>query len=169
MTYPVTDWETFSGLKKLGVSDIYIDGPLGFQTKAIAKGKEDIKIRVSPTVSPNASLTGSTPQSFFIRPEDLNLYEGAIDIIDFKELESIDREEALFTIYKRGTFNYNLSQLITGMSPDVNNLTFPRDFGKERLNCGQRCKIYPGRCHYCDTTFKLIDSSLRLIESNKTN
>lgn len=167
LAYPVTDWETFSELKKLGVSDIYIDGPLGFQAEAIAKEKGDIQIRVSPTMSPNASLTGPSPQSFFIRPEDLNLYEGVIDIIDFKELESIDREEALFTIFKRGTFNYNLSQLVTGMNPDVNNLMFPQEFGKERLNCGQRCKIHPGRCHYCDTTFKLINSSIQWIESRK--
>ena len=51
LRFPVTDWETFQELREAKVSDIYIDGPLGFQMDLLEKYKGDIKIRVSPTIS----------------------------------------------------------------------------------------------------------------------
>lgn len=30
LRFPISDWETFVALIDMGVSDIYIDGPLGF-------------------------------------------------------------------------------------------------------------------------------------------
>lgn len=46
-------------------------------------------IRVSPTISPNVSLSldSTNANSFFIRPEDLDKYNEAIDIIDFKMID----------------------------------------------------------------------------------
>lgn len=107
--FPISDWETFDEMRQLEVSDIYIDGPLGFQCEALEAFHfcSPQKIRVSPTISPNASFIARSPSSFFIRPEDLYLYESAIDVIDFK-VPNTDKEDALFSIYKRGTFNYDI-------------------------------------------------------------
>lgn len=165
LRFPVTDWETLEELREAEVSDLYIDGPLGFQMNAIAKIKGDIKIRVSPTISPNAAISANRKvSSFFIRPEDLELYSYAIDIIDFKE-NGQDKEDTLFSIYNRGTFNYDINMLINNL-PERNNLLFNNDFAKKRLNCGQKCNIPGHQCHYCDTYFSV---ALRMKELAKTS
>lgn len=167
LRFPVADWESFTNLKELGVSDIYIDGPLGFQCNDIKSSKVEVKIRVSPTVSPNASLSNSANENtFFIRPEDLSLYEEVIDIIDFSETDQ-EKEDILFSIYKRGIFNFDLKELIQTLNMSVPNLFINPEFAKFRLNCGQRCKA-PGRvCHSCETQFILTNKILNhLNESN---
>lgn len=165
LNLPATDWEYFGQLKELGVSDIRIDGPLGFQMDKIAMGKENIKIRVSPTVSPNSFMTDGKPNNFFIRPEDLKYYT-PIDVIDFGRysIKNQEMEDALFSIYNRGSFGYSLKDLMFNLPYDVNNLLFEDNFALQRLNCGQRCKE-PGRhCHWCYNTFTVIEDSLKLIE-----
>lgn len=164
LKFPVSDWETFSDLSSIGVSDIYIDGPICFDINSIRKGKDNVKIRVSPTISANASIAGRTPNSFFIRPEDLNLYDEVIDVIDFHET-NMDKEDSLFSIYTRGTFNYDIGHLVTGL-PQINNLLIGKDFAQPRLNCKQKCKI-PGRsCHICHNNFLIIEKSLELAKKD---
>lgn len=165
LRFPVTDWETLEELREAEVSDLYIDGPLGFQMDAIAQIKGDIKIRVSPTISPNISISANRkPSSFFIRPEDLSLYSHAIDIIDFKERDQ-DKEDTLFAIYNRGTFNYDINLLIDGL-PARNNLLFGDNFAKKRLNCAQKCNIPGHQCHYCDTYFSVTLKMRELAKSS---
>ena len=164
LSFPATDWETFSELQNLGVSDIYIDGPLCFQMNKIALAKKNTKIRMSPTLSPNSSLTRGEPNDFFVRPEDLPIYK-AVDVIDFNETEQ-DKEDALFSIYNRGTFNYSLKDLMVNLPYDINNLLFKEDFATHRLNCGQRCKEPDRSCHLCSNYFALIENSLKLAKKS---
>ena len=164
--YPITDWEMFDTLQKIGVSDITIDGPLGFQMDKIKLGKKDTIIRVSPCASANASLSLSeNANSFFIRPEDMHLYEDAIDIIDFRA-PNTDTEKVLLDIYSRGSFDFNLNLLVKHLNMDVENPFIDSSkFAQARLNCGQRCKI-PGRaCHMCSTQFKLTNLILNYVKN----
>ena len=158
LRWPICDWETYSSLRDLEVSDIYIDGPLGFNIKKIAESKGNTKIRVSPTISPNAGLTKAEKKSssFFIRPEDLYLYEDVIDVIDFNIVGQQEKEDTLYNIYNRGTFVFEIHQLIEHLPFGINNLMFKSEFAENRLNCGQKCRI-PGRqCHYCEKYFTII-------------
>lgn len=150
LTTPITDWESFNILKNLGVTDIYIDGPLGFQMEAIKRGKGDIKIRVSPSVSPNTSpAANSAINNFFIRPEDISLYSDAIDVIDFNIFEN-EKEDTLFKIYKSGSSNLPLEVLITGYKGTVLNSLLSDQFAVSRYNCGQKCQIPGYSCHICE-------------------
>jgi hypothetical protein len=159
ISYPITTWEEFADLRRLKVSDIYIDSPLTFQTDKIKTVKEDIKIRVSPTVSPNSSFSAvKSPETFFIRPEDLFLYEGIIDVVDFKD----PREDTLFDIYTRGTFNFNLNELIPDLATSANNLLFSDEFAKYRLNCRQLCKTPSHTCHLCSNYVRMAEALPRL-------
>lgn len=161
LRFPVTDWETFKYLQQVGVSDIYIDGPLGFQCKALESGKSAVIIRANPVLSINSSLVKEDACSFFIRPEDLSLYESAIDIIDFTGVEDQDKIDAMFSIYQRGTFNFDIHELISA-APKASNLVFQKEFAENRLNCGQKCKI-PGRhCISCKIEFAIIDNLTKL-------
>lgn len=160
LSFPISDWETFSDLINLGVSDIYIDGPLGFNINALSLRQDETLIRVSPALSPNASFSIEKESSFFIRPDDLYLYSEAINIIDFKETDQ-EKEDALYSIYKRETFNYDINELIAGL-PRVNNLMFKREFAERRLNCKQKCKIPGYNCHYCSTYMNIIKNLINL-------
>lgn len=89
--------------------------------EAIKRGKGNIKIRVSPSVSPNTSPAASSKiNNFFIRPEDISLYSDAIDVIDFNVFEN-EKEDTLFKIYKSGSSNLPLEVLITGYKGTVLN------------------------------------------------
>lgn len=169
LRFPITDWEDFNNVLKLGVTDIYIDGPLCFQMDKmkIIRNNYSVNIRISPNVSPNCALINPSPNSFFVRPEDLKLYDEYIDIIDFKTPYQ-EQEDSLFSIYKRGTFNYSLDSIVVGLTPCINNILLDgSDFARQRLNCGQKCKI-PGRsCHYCETTFKVLNNSIEVAKIEK--
>ena len=156
LKYPISDWETLRDFISIGVSDIYIDGALGFQLKKVKDICGKIFIRVSPTISLNASLIGIKPNSFFIRPEDLHLYDKYIDIIDF-QVKDQEKENTLFTIYKRGTFFYDLSHLLDKCNFSVENPFIKPEFGQARINCGQRCLIPGYACHLCDTQIQLTN------------
>jgi hypothetical protein len=149
LTFPVSTWGEFDDLRNLGVSDIYIDAPLTFQIDKIKAAKGDIKIRVSPTVSPNAAISAVRyPNTFFMRPEDTHFYEDTFDILDFKMSDG-SKEDALFSIYNRGTFNFAIDELVPNLNVSANNLFFKDEFALHRLNCGQRCKAPDKSCHYC--------------------
>ena len=153
LDFPVTDWETFSNLVDIGVTDILIDGPLGFDMELINRRKENAKIRVRPQSSVNASLSfDDNENSFFIRPEDIDTYEPFIDIIEIF-CDNKEQEEVVYNIYKRKTFNSDLSLLIKQLNRFVPNSYIMPEFVTHRLNCGQICKKIPGRCQICKNVF----------------
>ena len=156
--FPISDWETVHSFINIGVSDIYIDSSLGFQLGKVYQlcHDKDIKIRVSPSLSPTAAITGLKTNSFFIRPEDLHLYSKYIGVIDFK-VPNQEKEDALFSIYKRGNFIYNLKDLLNDCAFSVPNPYLKPEFGRTRVTCGQHCLI-PGRsCHLCETQIQLTN------------
>lgn len=161
LRFPVSDWEIFSNLLELGVSDIYIDGPICFDIDALKKVSKKVKLRLSPTIN-SSSIGNRQVNSFFVRPEDIQLYEGIIDVIDFQERDK-DKEKVLVDIYQRGSFNYDINMLISGL-PQINNLLFKRDFAETRSSCKQKCKIPGYTCHYCDRYFSVIQKSLDLVQ-----
>ena len=153
LDFPVTDWETFSNLLDIGVTDILIDGPLFFDMDTISKRKGNVKIRVRPHASVNASLSfDDNENSAFIRPEDVDSYAPFIDILEIL-CDSKETEETVFNIYKRKSFNSDLSLLIKQLNINVPNPYIYPKFASLRLNCKQVCKREPGRCEACKNAF----------------
>lgn len=152
--YPVTDWEMFRNFQSIGVTDIVIDGPLGFQINKIKENKMNTYIRVIPNCSHNATfLNEENIDSFFIRPEDLKLYKDTIDFIEF-DTSDIAIEETIFNIYKKESFNGTLRTLIKQVNSSVPNSLIHAKFGELRLNCQQKCKEN-GKCHLCKSYVKV--------------
>lgn len=164
LSIPATNWESFNILKNLGVSDICVDGTIAFQAEALAKGKDNVKLRMVPTNSFNALLKfNRTETSFYVRPEDLYLYENIIDIVDF-QTQDAEIEKTLFEIYNRGTFPHEIKYLINNLLYDTKNIAIRPEFGKIRLNCGQRCEIPGKECHICENALKLGDLTIKILE-----
>lgn len=158
LRFPISDWESYQSLVSAGVSDIYIDGPLAFSGSRLALSKQDVKLRTSPQISPNASLLPLvvTANTFFIRPEDMKFYEGIFDIVDFKE-KNQEKEDTLFKIYKRGSWAGDLKDLIETVQESVPNAFIKPEFGESRVNCDQICKVPKHSCHLCSTQLQLTN------------
>lgn len=160
--FGVADWESFGNLMEIGVTDIFIDGPLGFDinTLSLIKEKHDINVRVRPNISSNAAFArnkATVPaNSFFIRPEDLSLYEKAIDILVFDKETSPLKEEMMFNIYHRGYYDSNISDIIHEIYPNINNQTVHPNFAQNRTNCRQKCKS-GSRCSLCISSFDVAN------------
>lgn len=164
LNFPVSDWETFVNLQDWKVSDILIDGPIGFEMKNLQAKKGDTKVRVCPNFSPNAALSvGNNEDSFYILPENLKDYEPYIDICEIYDKDK-DRERTLYNIYKRGTYIGDVNTLIPQIKVKHQNPVLVTTLIEGRLNCGQKCKTTTKHCAVCSKSFKLSDLTYKLSE-----
>lgn len=132
--------------------------------ETLFRQKQSTKIRVPLYNNPYSLLDSAvTPNSFYIRPEDTKYYT-AIDYIEFP----VDKEEALFSIYKKEEFLAEISYLVPNITPDIKNALLPEDFAKRRLNCGRRCDT-SGSCHYCETQFKIAELTWKMFGEKNDN
>lgn len=150
---PCQDWETFWHLATdCKVSDINLSGALGFElTKAkrcLEKVNPNCQIRVTPNKVQSQTTYIHPLQMFFIRPDDIDLYENYVDIIEFEGLEHQDTFYDLYVNQK--TFIGKVSQMIYNFKLPFDNLGLSDRFGERRIDCGREC-LYGGRCQRCFT------------------
>lgn len=148
--YPVTTFDELQALKSLGACQVLIDGPLFFQMREVKS--YGMKVRVIP----NVCYEGYLPRinglhGTWMRPQDQDLYEQYVDMLEFKE-DNMTKWEALFDIYSKDkTFFGDLNVLFKNF--DINTpvlaAAVPREVIKSRLTCGQRCTR--NRCHLCES------------------
>ena len=110
-----------------------------------------IKIRVYPNVAQNNGYGLSTVipdiKKFFIRPEDVEIYEKYVDI--FEIWGAPEKTSVLYEIYKQQQWLGSLKDIITGFVEDVPNTGFMKQFALCRLNCGKKC--FKGiKCNMCN-------------------
>lgn len=151
----INTWELFEGFLSLNVTDIIITGDLAFNVKiASKKVKEKGKfLRCYCNISQSEWIKTSPLKTFFIRPEDLELYEGYIDVVEF-EIGNIPtlRLNTLYEIYAKDKKWFGkLNELIVGFNADDDSRFIIPRFGEKRLDCGRRClqSTYP-TCQICD-------------------
>lgn len=158
LDFPISDWEMLMNVLEWGVSDVWIDGPLCFAADGIRTFTNNTLVRMTPHMSSNASFSAgcrSNAYSAFIRPEDIEVYEGFVDILDFKT-DNTDTEKTLYNIYKRGYFHNNLKELVKQLNFEyINNTLIPKRFAEKRLNCQQRCQTPFGKCSICERILDL--------------
>jgi hypothetical protein len=87
-------------------------------------------------------------EKFFIRPDDVELYEDYVDTLEF--VGPGDRLSVLYEIYTSGKWLGDLKELIMGFKEE---LPFPNTgvapyFGQQRIKCKHRCMI--NQCELCD-------------------
>lgn len=159
-TYTPGNWESLTSLIEAKPSDIYIMGELGFNLIAVKSILREYNIRVRTVV--NVALvddpfrTLDSNRRFFIRPEDLELYAGLIDTIEFM-IDSNHNLNTLFEIYiiDKHWFG-NLSEIVTNLPGRINNPNLLSEFTRKRIDCKQRC--YQGSpCRLCDAFVNLAN------------
>lgn len=145
----VNSWDTLNGYINMGVSDVYIGNEFAFNMINISKvcKESNVAVRVFANVAQtDCSATKGAITNFFIRPEDVHLYEEEINVIEFYGTK--DRQDVLYEIYTEGSWKGNLNELIIGLEDIINNNLIMGCFGVLRRACGKRC-AYSSLCDVC--------------------
>lgn len=156
----VTTWDELEGVLSFEPSDVFISGQLGFDLERINKIlPENTKIRCYANIvqSSSSSRYGNGFKSFFIRPEDVDIYSEYIDVIQF--FDSVEQQNVLYEIYfKDKEWNGDLREIIKGLSLRVNNYyLLGSQFGNRRIHCQKRCQKGE-RCMLCQRLVDLADT-----------
>ena len=88
-------------------------------------------------------------RTFFIRPEDIFLYNKYIDVVEFFEAEKDKNSlNALYNLYNKGErWAGPLKEIIKGFKGDTDSYYLFSRFGEKRLDCGKRCNV--SNCSFC--------------------
>ena len=142
-------WEEFNFLLSMKPSEVYVGYSIAFAMDDIKKrcNREEVKVRAYANVAQKIWFEDEDTKQFFIRPNDVKLYEKYLDGIDFVGDANI--QDIMFDIYSKGEWAGNLDEIIVGLGEPVNNITLPDKFGEYRLNCKKRCLVN-GSCHLCN-------------------
>lgn len=141
--------DELTGQLNLGVSDIYVINELGFSLKEVSKKCHDknVQVRVFPNVAQSATeLPTSNFKKFFVRPDDIFIYEEFVDVFEF--FGNIKKQDVLYAIYKDEKWLGDLSVLILGLKEPVLNTAIMPYFGSIRSECHKRCSL-GGKCDIC--------------------
>lgn len=146
----ISNWDNLNGILDLGVSDVYIVEELGFQLDKVAEvvHEKRAQVRVFPNVC-QTSWKGTDPlKTFFIRPEDVDIYEDYVDVFEF--FGDKRESERLLDIYKEKQRWFGpLNEIIIGMDDTLNSKYILPRFPERRINCGKDC-MKGGKCQLCD-------------------
>lgn len=148
----VNNWEKLNSFINQGVSEIYLTDELGFDIKAAANlaHANNVKVRVFPNVYQSSSLFGAEITGFFIRPEDMFLYDEYVDTYEF--WGPLQKQDVLLKIYKSHKWLGPLGHIIFDSDLAVSSDRLLPYFGHTRLDCRKRC--LQGRCDVCNAMLK---------------
>ena len=152
----VRDWETFNAFIEAGVSDIYLVEQMMFEIKTAAPAahKKGVAIRTFPNIAQKKYDTTNSLKSFFIRPEDVFLYEGLVDVMELYLIDEIN-QDVLLDIYRDDKQWFGpLREIIIGLDSSINGKYVIPRFGERRLGCNRKC-FKGARCDVCETVESL--------------
>jgi hypothetical protein len=151
----ISDEEEMWNAIRTGYSDVIITDSLCFYLEDIAPilHSYGINVRVFPNICQRKFLHGNDIKSFFIRAEDVKIYEPYVDIFEFWGEDN--QQEAYKNIYSKSKqWVGPLNQYIIGFKEEVEGHHILPTFGERRLGCGRSC-LRGGRCRLCDAYIQL--------------
>lgn len=150
-------WDILNGLLATSVSDIYVTEDLCFSMDIIKQKKGNKRIRVFGNICQFSWPEYDSLRTFFIRPEDVKLYNKYIDVIEFVSQNKY-QFNTLYDIYNSGTrWAGPLKEIIKNFKEDIDSYYILPSFGQLRLNCGKRCSV-TSSCSFCTEIGKVAKS-----------
>ena len=136
----VRSWDTLNGFYKEGASDFYIVEEMCFNLPIVRKIVGDgHNIRVIPHIAQSSYTKTPAMQKFFIRPDDLDIYEPYVDVIEFLNIQNPNASVTLARIYEDKGWAGNISEIISDFNDKIDNRNILDGFAERRLECGRRC------------------------------
>ena len=161
-------WDELFGQIQLGANDVTIASELGFDLKNVKKycSTFGVNVRAFPNVAQYGGfgIKKEIPDimKFFIRPEDVDVYENYIDTFEFWDVPN--RNSTIFEIYYSRQWLGNLNEIITEFEDDVPNTGLTKYFAIGRVQCKKRCMM--GKCNNCiimkNTAKTMVDSEFEI-------
>lgn len=151
----INNWDEFLGLVELGVTDIYVVEDLCFELDKIAAiaHEENIYLRAFPNVAQSSWKHMHDIKKFWIRPEDIQLYEEYIDVCEFFGAEN--HISILLKIYKEDKKWFgDLSEIIIGLNTPIDSRFIVPRFAESRIKCNKNC-LKGGKCRMCERVISL--------------
>ena len=159
----ISKWDVLRGYIGLGVSDVYIVEDLCFELDKVSKVAKanNVSIRTFPNIAQTSWKQDDDLRSFFIRPEDVILYEDYIDTFEF--LTTTEKSNILFKVYKKDKNWFGkLNEIISGLNTEIDSRGLTNLFAYSRISCGKKC-LKGTPCNICGQALEL---SKALIENN---
>ena len=157
-SFAINSFADLQTANELGACSALITAPIFFEQNKLKKFT--IPLRYRANVAYNGYLTTSrvNANAAYIRPEDLYLYDDDTTTIEFGA-PAKDQEEVLYRLYahdKKWPGDLNMVITTLNVEPAPMNRMIGPDFGKYRLNCGQRCVEGDTlQCHLCHNHMSL--------------
>ena len=150
--------DEMNGLIKYHPTDMYICEELGFSLDKVSEllHKNDIKVRVFPNICQSSFSETPSIKTFFIRPEDIQVYSTFVDVFEIISDES--RQQVLFKIYNQGYWLGNVKDIILSFKDNLDNKHIMSTFAMIRAKCGKRCMYRPESCTICDRFIDVADT-----------
>lgn len=167
----VRDWETFNALIQAGASELYLVEQMMFEIKkaADAAHAKNVKIRTFPNIAQRRYDETEALKCFFIRPEDIDLYEGLVDVMEIYTIEEIN-QDVVYEVYAETKIWWGqLKEIIIGFDDDLDNKYIIPRFGERRIVCERKC-FKGATCDVCEVTKSLaknLEKAGLLIKYNK--
>ena len=154
----ISDWDILIGILKLEVTDVYIVESLAFEIDKVAETvhQYNTQIRVYPNIAQSKWYDIDALKKFFIRPEDINVYEKYIDVIEFYDVDK--KIDIYYDIYneKKKWFG-QLNEIILDFNSEIDNKYIIPRFAEARIKCGKNC-FKGGSCRRCEIIEQLSNT-----------
>lgn len=158
----ITTWDRFIGFLSLDITDIFIAQELVFSAKTLSnlikKYNKNINLRAYCNVCQSSWDSTPSIKTFFIRPEDLQLYENIINTFEFfADIKTPEKFNTLYEIYTKDKKWFGkLNEIIVGFQGEEDSRYFLPFFGEKRLNCKKTCITQDSiSCNLCDRIMEL--------------
>lgn len=132
---------------------------LGFELEDIAAlaHKLQVQIRVYPNVAQGARSELPGIYKFWIRPEDIEVYEDCVDVCEFF-YDKYEKQQIFYEIYKKDKkWMGELGELIIGLPLGFNSMKIIPRFAYKRKRCGRQC-LKGGKCRICHRVMELAET-----------
>ena len=159
----VTTIDKLYGFLKYKPTDMYICEDLGFSINKVSAilHEHNIKVRVFPNICQSSFPETPSLLTFFIRPDDIPVYEPFVDV--FELISDKSRQGIIFKIYKQHKWFGEVNEIIPTFKDNLDSRFLLNDFGVFRTHCGKRCLYKPGSCDICS---RMVDLAAAFKENN---
>lgn len=139
--------EQMEQILELGVSQVFIAGEFCFDIDMIKYYSGLTKLRLIPNAALSSTVFNrkNMYMNWFCRPENIDIYEPYCTI-QLSDDEEHTRINVLYNIYKARKWEGKLSDIIDGLTEDIDNNKLPLNFGEVRSRC---CKNKCYKCRFC--------------------
>lgn len=128
-----------------GVCDVIVGSPLTFNLKTLKYIFKDLNIRVILDRIEDTYDDAPFGSQFFIRPEDLILYDNLIDYL----VLVTEKANIFFDVYKSGSWFGDMKELYPNMKVGAWNPGLSFMFTITRLQCKHNCAM-ASPCNVCE-------------------